>query len=97
MADQDDNWHDRVIEMADDLELTGNDRRDYIHRHMTKKGYRMEPTYVKDDQDDDDDDDGGFFGSSGGKRSRRSSRDDDDGDRGRRRSRGGGGSDNWYS
>ena len=102
MADDTDDLHDQVLAMADRLKLTGNDRRKYIHEHMTRGGFRMEPTYVKDDGDDDDDDRDPFFGKSSGSRSasRRRSRDDDD-DRGSRsgRSRGDrrGGPDSWYS
>jgi hypothetical protein len=102
MADKDDDLHDRVLDMADRLGLKGNDRRKYVHEHMTRGGYRMEPTYVPADDDDDDQDDDPFFGKP---KSHRRSRDDDDDDRGGRsrgRERGrerrrGGGSDDWYS
>lgn len=58
MSDKDDDMHDRVLEMADRLGLKGNDRRKYVHDHMTRAGYRMEPTYVPGGDDSDDDDDG---------------------------------------
>lgn len=94
MADKDDDWHDKVLEMADRLELTGDSRRKYVHEHMTRAGYKMEPNYVRADDDDDDDDSGEFFSSK--RRSRRQSRDDDDDGKGSRR-RKSGGPDSWYS
>lgn len=102
MADDDDDFHGSVTSMADRLGLKGNDRRKYVHEHMTRGGYRMEPTYVPDDtrDDDDDDDDGPFFGRSRSRSSSRSRRrDDDDSDRTpRRRGRSNrDGPDNWYS
>jgi hypothetical protein len=102
MADKDDTFHDDVLAMADRLGLKGDRRRKYVHEHMTGAGYRMEPTYVPDDDNDDDDDDkDSGFGLGRSRRRGRSSRDDDDDDRGgRSRGRGsksGGGSDNWYS
>lgn len=101
MADSDDDFHDSVAAMADRLELTGNARRKYIHEHMTRGGYRMEPTYVRDDGDDDDgQDDDPFFGSRRSSRSRRRD-DEDEGRSSRSRSRNSsnrsGGADNWYS
>jgi hypothetical protein len=84
MADKDDDLLDRVTDMADRLELTGSERRSYIHEHMTRSGYKAVPQYVKGDSDDDDDNGSPFFGGS----RRRSSRDDDDDDdRSRRRTR----------
>jgi hypothetical protein len=101
MADQDDDLHDSVTAMADRLGLKGNDRRRYVHEHMTRSGYRMEPTYVPDtDTDDDDDDDGSpFFGKSRSRSSSRSRGRDDDDDRGHRSPRRGRNrsDDNWYS
>lgn len=98
MADKDDGLLDRVTEIADDLELTGRERRAYIHEHMTRKGYKAVPQYVRGDSEDDDDDSGGFFGPSG---KRRNSRDDDDDDRPSRRrrpaSRSSRRSDDWYN
>lgn len=96
MADKDDNLLERVTEMADDLELSGSERRRYIHEHMTRKGYKAIPQYVKGEGDDDDDD-SGFFGGS----SKRRSRDDDDDDdkpsrRRRSPSRSRSRSDDWY-
>lgn len=85
MADKDDDFHETVSAMAERLGLKGDDRRKYVHEHMTRGGYRMEPTYVPND-DDDDDDSSGFFGSSGRSRSR--NRNDEDDDRGSRRSSG---------
>jgi hypothetical protein len=83
VAENNDDMHERVSEMADRLGLKGQERRKYVHEHMTRGGYRMEPTYVPADGDDDDDDGGGFFDS---RSRRRSSRDDDDGRSSRRRS-----------
>jgi hypothetical protein len=99
MADQDDDFHDRVLEMADRIGLKGNDRRKYVHDHMTRGGYRMEPTYVPDDDgsDDDDDDDTPFFGKSKRRSSSRSRSRDDDDDRPRSRRKQRGGADDWYS
>jgi hypothetical protein len=95
VADTDDEFHDQVLSMADRLRLKGNDRRKYVHDHMTRGGYRMEPTYVPaDDDDDDDDDDTPFFGKSKRSSSRSRKRDDDD-DRPKPKRRGG--SDDWYS
>jgi hypothetical protein len=63
--DDDDDLFDTVSGMADRLELKGKERQTYVHEHMTRGGYRMEPSYVKGDPDDDDDDGGsGFFGSN---------------------------------
>ena len=94
MSDKDDDMHDRVLEMADRLKLDGNDRRKYVHDHMTRAGYKMEPTYVLGGDDDDDDDgpDDPFFS-----RRRKSNRDrDQDQDRGRSRRRRRD-DDSWYS
>jgi hypothetical protein len=88
VADKDDDYPDKVNEMADRLGLKGRERNTYIHEHMTRGGYRAVPNYVKADDDDDDDHGSGFFGSrsrrgSGGdssrnrSRSRRSDSDDD--------------------
>ena len=88
--DDDDDLIGTVSGMADRLKLSGKERQTYIHEHMTRSGYRMEPTYVPGGDDDDDDDRsaGGFFSSgsrsSSRNRSRSSSRnrgrtrDDDD-------------------
>lgn len=102
MADNDDDLHDKVTEMADRMGLKGNERRKYVHDHMTRSGYRMEPTYVPDDDrdGDDDDDDPPFFGRSRSARSSSRSRNrDDDNDRGGRSPRRGRSrsDDNWYS
>jgi hypothetical protein len=68
-----------VSRMADRLKLKGRERSKYIHDHMTGFGYRMVPSYVRDD--DEDSGESRFFGGSRGKssRSRRSGDDDDDG------------------
>jgi hypothetical protein len=79
--DKDDSQHDyeSVAAMADRLKLKGKDRNRYIHEHMTGIGYRMVPSYVREEEDEDDG--GGRFRLRGnGNRSRRSSRDDDDDD-----------------
>ena len=89
MADKDDDLLERVTAMADELELTGQEKRRYIHNHMTRKGYRAVPQYVKADDDDDDDKDSFFSG-----RRRRKSGDDDGRRRGR--SRDDDGDDDWY-
>lgn len=96
--DDDDDLLERVSSMADHLKLKGNDRRKYIHDHMTRSGYRMEPTYVRDDDGDDDDDDTDepFFGR------RRANRNDGEDRRSSRRRSGQSGrrgsqADNWYS
>lgn len=88
MADRDDDLFETVSSMAERLGLSGKERRTYIHEHMTRSGYRMEPTYVPAEEGDDDDSGGGFFGSSGRSRSRRNNDDDDDRDRGSRRTSG---------
>lgn len=94
VADKDDDYPDAVADMADRLKLTGKERTQYIHEHMTRGGYKAVPNYVKNDDDDDDEDRGsGFFGSS---RSRRRSAGDDSRSRSRsRRSEGDG--DEWYN
>lgn len=75
MADNDDDLHDRVSEMADRLGLKGRERTTYIHEHMTRGGYKAVPQYVKGDEDDDEDDSRSpFFRGS----SRRGGHDDDD-------------------
>lgn len=87
-ADTDD-LLEQVTAMADRMGLEGRDRRDYIHEHMTRSGYRAEPTYVREEQDDSDRDDSkgsGFFRKQGGDRDRgrgsRSDRGSRDRDRG---------------
>jgi hypothetical protein len=65
---------------ADRLRLKGRERSRYIDEHMRGFGYRMVPSYVKDD---DDDDSGGryrFGQRRSQSRSRRSRGDDDDDD-----------------
>jgi hypothetical protein len=74
MADDDDDLHDRVNEMADRLGLKGRERSSYIHEHMTRGGYRAVPQYVKGDDDDDDDDDSRSPFFRGGSRSSDSDR-----------------------
>jgi hypothetical protein len=87
--DDNDDLFSTVTGMADRLKLSGKERQTYIHEHMTRSGYRMEPTYVPGDDDDDDDSSGGGFFGSGSRnpsrsrsrssgRSRGRSRDDDD-------------------
>jgi len=86
--DDNDDLFSTVTGMADRLKLSGKERQTYIHEHMTRSGYRMEPTYVPGgDDDDDDDSSGGFFGSSrnssrsrsrNSNRNRGRTRDDDD-------------------
>lgn len=77
--DNGDDDYAHVSAMADRLKLKGRDRSKYIHDHMTGFGYKMVPSYVRDE----DDDDGGRFrfggGSRSGGRSSRSREDDDDG------------------
>jgi hypothetical protein len=90
----DDDLYDSVAAMADRLGLSGKERAQYVHEHMTRGGYKAVPNYVKADKDDEDDDHGsGFFGSS---RSRRRSGGDSSRSRSRsRRSEGDG--DDWYN
>lgn len=97
MADKDDDLLDRVNEMADRLELTGKERRTYVHEHMTRGGYKAVPQYVRGDEDEDEDESSGFFASSSRRRTREGGEDDDDRTRRRRqqssrRRR----SDDWY-
>lgn len=101
MTDKDDDLFERVADMANRIGLKGNDRRKYIHDHMTRGGYRMEPSYVPDDSgnDEDDEEDAPFFSS----RRNRSSRDDDNrrggqrhANRSRQQERGRQGGDDWY-
>jgi hypothetical protein len=83
--DQED--YESVSAMADRLKLKGRERSRYIHDHMTSFGYRMVPSYVRDE--DEEDDDGGRFRFGGSRpktrerssqrRTRRSDDDDDDG------------------
>ena len=83
MADsQEDSLYDDVSAMADRLKLTGRDRTQYIHEHMTRSGYRAVPTYVKDDEEEEDDSGSGssFFGG----RRRRPTRDQESGGHGTR-------------
>lgn len=61
-----------VQAQAKRLGLTGKDREEYIHKHMTGFGYKARRTYVVPD-DSDSRRGGGFFG-------RGSSDSDDDGD-----------------
>jgi hypothetical protein len=60
--ENEDGFFAQVEAMAERLGLTGDDRQKYVHEHMTRGGYRMVPSYVKDD---DEGDTGGsdFFGN----------------------------------
>lgn len=91
MTDKDDDLHEQVLRMADRLGLEGNDRRKYVHDHMTRAGYRMEPNYVPGDDNDDDDEDDAFFSR---RRRRPSGRDSDERSRTRRPRRE---DDSWYT
>lgn len=62
-----------VTAQADRLKLTGKDRSEYIHRHMTGFGYKSRRSYFTPDEDDSSG--GGFFG-----RGRRTGEDDEDDD-----------------
>jgi hypothetical protein len=97
--DKDDDLFDTVSAMADRLKLKDGDRRTYIHEHMTRGGYRAEPTYVRDDKEDEDEDEGGsgFFGKSRSRDSQRGSSRDDRGSRDSGRTRNRRGDDSWYS
>jgi hypothetical protein len=55
-----DDFFDQVSNMAERLGLKDNDRDKYVHEHMTRGGYRMVPSYIKDDDEGDKGDD--FFG-----------------------------------
>lgn len=80
MADRDDNFLDRVAELADEIGLTGRDKEEYIGRHAKAKGYRGVTNWVKDSGDDGS---SGFFGSGGRDGGRDRNRDRDrDGDSG---------------
>lgn len=71
---------DTVSGMADRLKLKkgSRERQRYVHDHMTGLGYRMVPSYVKDDDDDDDDGSKRYrFRSRGSGRGRRDDDDDD--------------------
>lgn len=78
--EQDD--YESVSRTADRLRLKGRDRSRYIDEHMRGFGYRMVPSYVRDDDDDDDGGRGRFRvggrSRSSSSRSRRSRDDDDD-------------------
>lgn len=78
-SDQED--YESVSKMADRLQLKGKDRSRYIHDHMTGFGYRMVPSYVREDEDGEEED-SRFFGrrSRSSSRSRRSERDAEDDD-----------------
>lgn len=96
MADKDDDLQEQVENMAERLGLSGRERSQYIHEHMTRGGYKAVPQYVRG-EDNDDDESSAFF--SGG--SRRRSRDDDDDDdrpsrRRRSQSRSSRRDDDWY-
>jgi hypothetical protein len=92
VADKDDDMLDRVNDMADRLQLTGSERRKYVHEHMTRSGYRAVPQYVRGSEDDEEEDDSSsFFGGSS--RRRRGERDSGGSRGGRsRRNR----DDDWY-
>ena len=73
--------YESVAAMADRLGLKGKERSQYLHDHMTGLGYRMVPSYVREDEDEDSG--SGRFGLSRsrrdqGRRSRRSERDEED-------------------
>jgi hypothetical protein len=80
MTDKDDDLLDSVTSMAERMGLTGRERTNYIHQHMTRSGYKAVPTYVKSEDDDDDEGGSGFFGAGRKRKSNRRSRDDDDDD-----------------
>jgi hypothetical protein len=67
-----DDFLGQVQAMADRLGLTdAEERGQYVHQHMTRAGYTMVPSYVKED-DDKGGDSRGFFktpakGNAGGK------------------------------
>ena len=93
--DQNDDLLDLVSAMADRIGLTGRDREQYIHEHMTRSGYRMVPSYERGDDDgEDDDNEGGSFFPRGNRNQGRNPRD-------RRQARGRGNQrqsrgENWY-
>lgn len=83
--DQDDDLETTVNNLADRYGLKGADRRRFVHGHMTRGGYRAEPTYVRDEEEDEEDGDDEFFsrrrrsqgsGDGSGRKIRKSSGDD---------------------
>jgi len=64
--------YETVVANAKRLKLTGRDRDDYIHKHMTGYGYKSRRTYFQPEEDESSG--GGFFGN----RSRRDRDDEDD-------------------
>lgn len=71
--------YEAVAATADRLKLKGNDREDYIRRHMRGFGHKAVTNWVDDDGEDGS---GGFFGRRDREGSGRRSRfydDDEDG------------------
>jgi hypothetical protein len=54
--------HKSVSQMADRLNLQGEEREKYVDKHMTTLGHKSARTYLPGgDDDDDNDSDSGFF------------------------------------
>lgn len=55
-----------IDDLADTLNLEGDERSKYVHEHMTRAGYKATVSYVDGDDENDDGDNGSFFGLSSG-------------------------------
>jgi hypothetical protein len=78
--DQEDDFFDRVVSMADRLGIKGQSRTNYIDDHMLQAGYervQARESYAKVRQADEDDQSSGNRWGFGA-RNRSSGRDDDD-------------------
>jgi hypothetical protein len=51
-----------VKNMAARMGLEGKEEQKYVHEHMTRAGYSMVPSYVKDDESEENEDTD-FFGN----------------------------------
>lgn len=80
-GDEDDDFFDRVEEMAEHLGMKGREKEQYIHEHMTRGGYRRvqsRDSYKRVERNDEEEERGsGFFNRGGRDRGRRRNDDDD--------------------
>lgn len=67
---------DLAEELADRMDMTGEERTKFIHRCMTRSGFKAIPNYVKDDDNSDDDDLGLITRSRSTNKTRNKSSDD---------------------
>lgn len=93
MADENDDFYDAVLNMADRMGLEGEDRAKYVHEHMTRAGYDAIPQYVKQTPPEEEQE-SGKWSPFGGRRQQPAG----GGSGGQQpRQRGGGDESGWYT